>query len=200
MNQNASQTNTNNTPLGVYRPRLSFYHPNAKCTGCAVKFALHPAHDNVDGSIWLSVANQKSVGDRRGPNPTFARFDWENSINVKLDFSDLCKILQVLRGECESIDDGHGLYHKSVRAATRIVFRHNVEPVQGYSLELYRVPAGDGVEQRAHIMFTSAEALGLCEAISSALYLVGFGIPMLVAHDTSAYEQETKEARRADVA
>ena len=199
MNQEA-QMKTNASPLGVYRPRLSFYHPNAKGTGCSVKFALHPAHDNVDGSIWLSVANQKTVGDRRGPNPTFARFDWENAINVKLDFSDLCKILQVLRGECESIDDGRGLYHRSVKAATRIVFRHNVEPVQGYSLELYRVPSDGGTEQRAHILFTAAEALGLCEAISNSLYIVGFGIPMLVAHDTSAYEQEKREAQNASVA
>ena len=46
----------------------------------------------------------------------------------------------------------------------------------------------------------AAEALGLCEAISNSLYIVGFGIPMLVAHDTSAYEQEKREAQNASVA
>ena len=181
--------------IGMFRPKLAFYHPNGKGTGCAVNMTLHPAHDDVGGSIMLSVANQTSIGNRRGPNPTFARFDWENAIKVKLDFSDLCKILQVLRGECESIDDGRGLYHQSVRASTRIAFRHLMEPVQGYAMEFYRVPVGGEGETRAYVLFNSSEALGLCEAISGVMYIVGFGIPMLVPHDTSAYVAARKEMR-----
>ena len=103
----------------------------------------------------------------------------------------------IFRGECEAIDEGRGLYHRSPRASTRIVLRHLIEPTPGYSFELYRTQSvGDG-ENRARILFNPAEALGLCESIAGALYLVSFGIPMLIPHDTSVYLAETKEMRRA---
>ena len=191
---------TKTTPsVGQYRPRLTFYHPNGKGTGCAAQWELHPAHDSVDGSIMLTVANQMTIGDRRGPNPTFPRFDWENKICVKLDFNDLCKMLQVFRGECETIDEGKGLYHRTAKATTRIVLRHLVDPMPGYSLEIYRTPATGGEDVRAHLMLNPAEALGVCEAIAGSMYLVSFGIPMLVPHDTSAYVAENRAVRR-DVA
>lgn len=197
-----SETNNNanargQQPIGTYRPKLTFYHPTAKGTGCAATWALHPAHDDTDGSIWLRVANQMTVGNRMGPNPTYPRFDWENPICVKLDFSDLCAFLQVFRGECESINGDHGLYHRSASGSTSIRLRHMIDPVSGYSLELYRMPAGGGEEMRARMLLTPTEALGLSEAIAGALYLVGFGIPMLVPHDTSAYRAQTKEVRNA---
>ena len=192
--------NTNNTAVpapGTYRPKLAFYHATPKGTGCAATLELHPAHDDIDGSIWLTVANQMTIGNRMGPNPTFPRFDWENRICVKLDFGDLCAMLQVLRGECETINGDHGLYHRTAKAATKIQLRHLVDPVSGYSLELYRTPAGGGEESRAHLLLNSAEALGLCESIAGAMYLVSFGIPMLVPHDTSAYRREAREVRDA---
>ena len=191
-------TDTNNktvTPPGTYRPKLAFYHATPKGTGCAAEWQLHPAHDDVDGSIWLSIANQMTVGNRMGPNPTFPRFDWENKICVKFDFGDLCAMLQVLRGECESINGDLGLYHRTAKAATKIQLRHLVDPVSGYSLELYRTPAGGGEESHAHLLLNAAEALGLCESIAGAMYLVAFGIPMLVPHDTSEYRARAREVR-----
>ena len=194
---NTSESKMTQT-LGQYRPKLSFYHPNGKSTGCAAQFELHPAHDNTDGSIMMKVANQMTVGNRMGPNPTFPRFDWENATTVKLDFNDLTKMLQVFRGETESIEEGRGLYHRTAKASTRIVLRHLVEPVQGYSLELYRTVAGkDDNETRSHMLLTPAEALGLCEAIAGSMYLVSFGIPMLVPHDTAAYRAQAKGMRDA---
>jgi len=183
----------------AYRPSLRFFHPNGKGTGGAVKMDLHPAHDRVDGSIMVKVSSQMTVGDLRGPNPTFPRFDWENAISVKLDFSDLCKILQVFRGECESLEDGHGLVHRTARALTRIVLRHVIEPVQGYSFEVYRTPT-QGEESRARIFFTPWEALGLAEAIAGSMSVISFGIPMVIPHDTSAYEAEQRELRNVRAA
>lgn len=63
------------------RPALAFYHANAKGTGCAVKMTLHPATVDAsgittDGYIELTAANQMTVGNRLGPNPTFPKFDW----------------------------------------------------------------------------------------------------------------------------
>ena len=191
-----NETNTKTTmPIGQFRPRLAFYHPTPKGTGCAATLELHPAHDDTDGSIMLCAANQMTIGNRMGPNPTFPHFDWENRICVKLDFNDLCAMLQVLRGECETINGDHGLYHRTAKATTKIQLRHLVDPVSGYSLELYKTPAGGGEETRAHLLLSPAEALGLCESIAGAMYLVGFGIPMLVPHDTTAYRREAREAR-----
>ena len=186
--------------IGRYRPALTFYHPNGKGTGGAVEMKLHPAHDNVDGSIMLRIANQCAAADRRGPNVTYARFDWENAICVKLDFNDLCRMLQVFRGECESIEGDLGLFHQTARATTKIQLRHMVDPVSGYSLEVYRNFREGGAGTHGHILLTAAEATGLCEAIAGSMSVVCFGIPMLVAHDTSAYEAQEREFRNASAA
>lgn len=186
--------------VGLYRPSLTLYHPNAKGTGCALSMDLHPAHDGVDGSIMMKAACQAAVGDARGPSRKFARFDWERSIRVKLDFSDLCQILQVFNGASESIADGRGLYHRSPKAATRIVLRHLTEPVVGYSLELYRTPTDGSAESRAHILISPAEADGLRAAITGSMSVICFGIPMLIPHDTSAYREKVREARDASAA
>ena len=192
---NGETDNKTTTPPGTYRPKLAFFHATPRGTGCGVTMELHPAHDDTDGCIMMTAMNQMTVGNRMGPNPTFARFDWENRICVKLDFNDLCAMLQVLRGECESINGDHGLYHRNAKASTKIQLRHQVDPVSGYSLELYRTPAGGGEESHAHLLLNSAEALGLCEAIAGAMYLVSFGIPMLVPHDTSEYRARAREVR-----
>ena len=191
---NEANTKTT-TPIGQFRPKLAFYHPTPKGTGGAAEWELHPAHDDTDGSIMLCVANQMTIGNRMGPNPTFPRFDWENKICVKLDFNDLCAFLQVFRGECESINGEHGLVHRSPSGLTRIHLRHLVDPIACYSLELYKTPAGGGEDVRAHILLSPAEALGLCESIAGSMYLISFGIPMLVPHDTSEYRARAREVR-----
>ena len=185
MNDNTTETAAARDARPL-RPELRFFHPTGKGTGCAMTLALHPAHDTTDGSIFMALAAQLTVGDRRGPVPTFPRFDWENRITVKLDFADLSKMLQVFRGECESLEDGKGLYHRSARYVTRIVLRHLVEPVPGYSLEVYRSsPAGDG-EQRAHMLLSPWEALGISESIAGALAVVSFGIPAVIPREVRA--------------
>jgi len=188
-------------PVGRYRPNLCFYHANPKGTGSAAQMNLHPAHDDMDGCIMLTMANQMTVGNRLGPEPTFSRFDWENAMTVKLDFSDLTQILQVLRGECESLGEGKGLYHLSARGSAIIRLSHLVDPVVGYMLDISRKPVGGGdVENRARMLLSPAEALGLCETIAGSLYLISFGIPMLLPHETAIYRAETREAFDASAA
>jgi len=195
---NTSKENNERQPVGQFRPSFRFYHANLKGTGSAIKMDLHPAHDDEDGCIMLTIANQMTVGNRRAEVPTYSTFDWNNSISVKLDFSDLTQMLQVFRGECESINEGKGLCHVSVRGMTSIRLAHLVDPVSGYMLDIGRKGnREDGDGTRARFMFSPAEALGLCEAIAGSLYLICFGIPMLVPHDTSAYKAEAKEARDA---
>ncbi len=182
--------------IGTYRPSLSFYHANGKGTGCAVQLTLHPAHDSSDGSIMMNVANQLTIGNRNAPNPTFPRFDWEHAICVKLNFIDLCGILQVLRGECEAINDGKGLFHRTPRTTTHIKLHHCANMDSGYSLELRRTST-DGSEDRfSHILFSPTEALGLCEAISGSISIVCFGIPMLI--EKRSPERTAREAEAAE--
>ena len=202
MNENYrnSQQPQEERPLGQYRPSLAFYRASAKGTGSAVKMKLHPAHDDTDGSIMLTIANQKTVGSRMGPNPTFSTFDWDNAMTIKLDFNDLTQVLQVLRGETESINEGKGLYHRSPRGVTNIRLSHLVDPVSGYALDISRRFGKEGEETRAHFLFGPAEALGICEAIAGSIYIVAFGIPMLVPHDTAAYRAEAKAMRHAAAA
>ena len=144
MNTTGTQTESR-----AYRPKLALYHPNARGTGSAVRLELLPATDDAEGCIMLTIAGQSAVGDRRAPTPTYARFDWENKIVVKLGFTDLCQMLQVFRGECESIGDGQGLFHRAGCGQTRISLRHLVEPIVGYSLDLYRtLPGGQETSSR----------------------------------------------------
>ena len=183
-----------------FRPSFAIFKANGKGTGCALKLELHPAHDTTDGSIWATFANQLTIGDRRGPNPTYARFDWDNRICVKLYFNDLTKMLQVFRGECESIGDGKGLCHRSPRGMTVIGLKHFVEPCCGYSFEVHRTGPNGGEESHAHIFILPNEALGLSAAIEGSLGVVCFGIPEVIEHDTSSYRSDVKEMRNAAVA
>ncbi|MBR3222180.1 MAG: hypothetical protein IKF72_08105 [Kiritimatiellae bacterium] len=181
---------------GQYRPQLAIYHPNGKGTGGAAKIDLHPAHDASAGCLMLKLASQCAVGGQSGGVAQFARFDWENAISVKLDFNDICAILQVFGGECESLCDGHGLYHRTARASTKIAMRHIIDPHPGYSLDLYRT-SSDGSECRAHLMLSQAEAAGLRAAIMGSMSTICFGIPMLIEHDTSAYQALSRSWRAA---
>ncbi|MBR4893727.1 MAG: hypothetical protein IKZ36_00840, partial [Kiritimatiellae bacterium] len=101
-------TNTNNKQKQYrnFRPKFSLYHANAKGTGCALKMEMHPALGDADGYFMVGLAGQLTVGDRRGSEPVYPTFDWNNAMYVKLDFSDITKILEVFRGMTESIDDG----------------------------------------------------------------------------------------------
>ena len=180
-----------------YRPQLHIFHANGRGTGCAVKMELHPAHDDVDGSIMMSLANQKSVASTR----TFATFDWERKITVKLDFSDICQMLSVLRGRVESIGDGKGLYHTSPTGSTKIVLRHIVEPRPAYSLEVYRDSRGRPEDQiSAHIAFNDAEADGIALALENSIGIICFGIPKVIQHDVSQYRARVRDMRNAAVA
>lgn len=161
----------------VNLPCLRFYHPNAKGTGCAMVMKLRPADATQDGFIVVSFANQMAVGNPYGDNPTFPTFDWENSVDFVLDFNDLCAILQVLRGETESIHEGRGIFHKYKECCQRIQLRHVIEPACGYSFEVFETPANGGNEKRVHMLLSPAESLGICESISGSMYLIAFGSP-----------------------
>ena len=161
----------------VNLPCLRFYHPNGRGTGCAMVMKLRPADATNDGFIVVSFANQMTVGNPTGDNPTYPKFDWENRVDVVLDFNDLCAILQVLRGETESVCDGRGIFRKYKECCHTIKFSHVVEPVCGYLFDVFEFHTKGGKERRAHMFLSPAESLGICEAITSSMYLIAFGSP-----------------------
>lgn len=169
-------------PAATYRPRLAYYHANPRGTGAVVQFELHPAHDNVDGSIFASFARQKTTGGMNGGVRTFATFDWQNRVTVKLDISDLSQMLQVFRGMQESIADGRGLFHNMERGSTVIRLEHRIEPVTGYLFEVSR-KLGEGDAVRIGVMLSPTEALGLSLAMEQSMGVIAFGIPMVVARN-----------------
>ena len=169
------------------RPDFAVYHPNGKGTGCAFRMNLHPAHDDRDGCIMVSFANQNSVGNRRAAVPTYPTFDWKNRVSVKLDFADICKMIQVLRGTSAGLEDGRGLYHRSAKFATKITLKHIMEPVEGFMLGVYRAPALKTVaepEQSARILLNTWEALGIALAFENSIGVVCFGIPKVAKAQT----------------
>ena len=162
-------------------PELTMYHPNGKGTGSAIKLELHPAHDDTAGSIMATIATQLTTENCLGAVPVYPRFDWKGAIMVKLDFTDISKMLQVFRGECESLEDGRGLFHQSTRGTTKIMLSHIVEPINGYMLEVYRKTIGSE-DSNARIFLLPYEALGLATAIESSMGVICFGIPMVIPH------------------
>ena len=161
------------------RPTWTMYHPNGKGTGTALRLELHPAHDQTSGSIFATLAPQKTCGTRTAEEITYPTFDWENAIAIKFDIIDLTQILQVLRGCAESLADGKGLFHRSATANAVIKFEHRIEPVCGYMLDIARKPIGGDDTVRMCFFMKQTEAFAFSEAISHALLYVAFGIPMV---------------------
>lgn len=162
------------------RPKLALYHPNAKGTGSAIILELYPATMNEDGHILCVFANQLTVGNPTGANLTYSTFDWDNSLWVWLDFKDLCHILQVFRGECESINDGRGLFKYCGDVINIVHLEHRVDPIPCYQLSItQRNKNGD--DDRRYFVITPAESLGICEAVSGSMYLIAFGSPYATA-------------------
>ena len=162
------------------RPRYVCCHPNAKGTGCSVKFELHPAHDYVEGSLFVTFAAQKSVGRIEGTRRILPTFDWENRITVRLDINEVAEMLEVFRGYREKMADGNGLFHRTAKANTVITLEHRLEPAPGYLFGISRKTV-DGDVRRLGILLSMKEALVLSESLAGALLYMAFGVPKVLA-------------------
>ncbi len=159
----------------IFKPTLNFYHQNARGTGCALKIELHPAQGSTPGSMMFVIAGQRSLAKLQGEGARQATFDWPAAIIFKLDFGELAKILAVLRGRSEDVNDGKGLLHKSAKAVTYIHFRHTTRVSEGYLLDAYRVRS-ETDKVRFSFLFSVEEALGLESALAASMGLVAFGV------------------------
>ena len=157
-----------------------YYKANAKGTGSAVKFELHPAHGDVQGSIFVTLAAQKTTGAVQGGTRIFPTFDWKEAILLKLDRSDLSQILQVLRGMQESVNGDKGIFHQGMRGKAVIRFAHQIEPRAGYMLSVWKSYL-TGEQRKGYYFFDMSEAFTLMLAFERALLYVCFGIPEVIA-------------------
>lgn len=150
------------------RPTTTICHANMRDTGTALRLELHPARTDSNGSILATIAQQSST--------TPASFDWDNAIIVRFDLLELAKILQVFRGQYESINDGKGFYHRTINGFTVVRLYHRIEPIGGYVLDVSHKPlVGETV--RLVFSMTYDEAFALAEAIDHAMLYVAFGVP-----------------------
>jgi len=155
-----------------YRPKLLFYHANAKGSGSAAQFECYAANSDQEGRFFVSMAPQRQVADE-GQNATF---DWKNKVVVKLGFGDLSAILLVLRGRTAELGDSKGLYHDSKTSTTIIRLTKQVEPYSGYAFELSRKSKeGNEAINRVRIVFSDIEAYGLACALEQSMGLIAFG-------------------------
>ena len=156
-----------------------YYRANAKGTGSAIKFDLHPAHGDVQGSIFVTLAAQKTVASVQGGARVFPTFGWKEAICLKLDRSDLSQILQVLRGMQETVNGEKGLFHQGANGRAVIHFSHQIEPHPGYMLSVWKTYSS-GEQRKGYYFFDVSEAFTLMLALERALLYVCFGIPEVI--------------------
>lgn len=170
-----------------------YYRANAKGTGSAIRFELHPAHDDVQGSVFVTLAMQKTVGTVQGNTRVFPTFDWKGAIVLKLDRSDLSQILQVLRGMQETINGDKGLFHQGVKGRAVIRFSHQIEPRPGYMLSVKKT-FSTGEQRKGYYFFDTSEAFTLMLALERAMLYVCFGIPEVIVRPKAMGETQQPRA------
>lgn len=194
---NAQKTTDEDTAFRPYRPRLSFYHANSKGSGSAARFEVIPACGEREGVIFMTLAQQKSVAagvDEQG-NRQHATFDWQKRVTVKLNFSDLCQMLLVLRGQATTINDGKGLYHDARTTTTLINLTRQAEPYPGLSLDVSRKGKSEGEPAiRVRILFNYAEVLGLGAVLEQSLGVIAFGIPKEATYASGSVRVQDERA------
>ena len=191
------RTTDDDAPARTYRPRLSFYHANGKGSGSVAQFEVIPACGDRDGSVYLTLAQQKSVatGSAAQGNRQHATFDWQNRVTVKLNFGDLCQMLLVFKGQAATIAEGKGLYHDSRNTTTIINLTRQTEPYPGLVLDVSRKGKTEAdTASRVRIAFNAAEALGIGAVLEQVLGLLAFGIPKDVGCSPFAAQGDTEQA------
>lgn len=140
---------------------LELRHPNAKGTGSALRIAYVRELGAKSRTLTVAIAPQNCGGGEP--------FVWESGVSYALDFTDAAHMLQVFRGECESIHEGKGLFQPTEDATNVFQLNHDISATFGYAVEIsnhFKVPHDIC---RGRFVLTPAESLGLCEAISGMM-------------------------------
>jgi len=155
---------------------ISFYHPNGKGTGSALRLEPRINRDDADryNCFFIEMAPQKSLAARGANGMTPATFDWSKKITVKLGFLDIAELLTVLEGRAEKVGgERNGLYHASGTSNTLISFLRNKEQ-GGFYLALSIKRNKDETPQKIGISLSEVEATGLRCLFQTGLFFVTF--------------------------
>ena len=161
------------------RPCYTCCHPNAKGTGSTVRFELHPAHDTVEGSVFITFATQKTIGSYENGQRILPTFDWANRVTVRLSLNEVAQMLEVFRGYREKMCDGNGLFHRTAKANTVITLEHRLEPAPAYVLGVSRKDM-EGELRRISVWLSMPETIVLSEALANGMFYMAFGIPKVI--------------------
>jgi len=184
------------------RPCYTCCHPNPNGTGSTVRFELHPAHDTVEGSVFVTFAAQKTVGSYENGRRILPTFDWVNRVTVRLSLNEVAQMLEVFRGYREKICDGNGLFHRTEKANTIITLEHRLEPTPAYVLGVSRKDV-TGTLNRISVFLSMTETIVLTEALASGMLYMAFGVPKVIVRspqEETAEEQSGKRKALKDVA
>lgn len=138
---------------------LELRHPNAKGTGTALRIAYVRELGQKARTLTVAIAPQSCDGN----------FAWACGVSYALDFLDAAHVLQVFRGECESIHDGKGLFQKTADANNVFQLNHDISATFGYAVEIRNSFTDSRDINRGRFVLTPAESLGLCEAIGGMM-------------------------------
>ena len=172
-----NQEQNNPEPTTDYKGRsISFYHPNSKGSGSALRLEPRLNRDDADryNCFFIELAGQKSTAIREQNGVTPATFDWSKKITVKLGFLDIAEMLTVLEGRTEKVGgERNGLYHASGTGNTMISFLRNKE--QGtYYFSLSSKRNKDAPVHKTGITLSEVEATGLRCLFQTGLFFVTF--------------------------
>ena len=167
---------------GTWPDRTTICHANARGTGSAIRFELHPTRGRTAGHVFIELARQRTVASAQGETLTFATFDWENKICCKMGLGDLAQMLMVFRGMQESAQNGKGLFHRSAKANTVIKFYHQIEPNPGYMFSVSCKPF-DGELRDAFFVFRPEEAVWFSTALEAVMGVLVFGVPVATSEN-----------------
>jgi hypothetical protein len=184
-------TSIENALAGDYTGRsISFFHPNSKGTGSAMRLEPRINRHGEDryNCFFLEMAAQKSAPQRKPGESAYATFDWENKITVKLGFLDISEILMVLEGRAAKIGGQRsGLYHASGQGNTMIALIKQTDR-DNYYLSLSRKRNGEAEATRIGIGLTEIEVTGLRCLLQTGLFFVTF--PNALRHSAPRQRQE----------
>lgn len=132
-------------------------HMTARGDGSAITLQFFPpSKDCGDGHVTITLANQLQISPES--------YNWADAVSIDLDFVELSLMLQVFRGETESINGARGLRHLNDEDNSFVVLCFMREVYGGYSVTMT-----DRGGNLRHFAFTSAEALGVSVALETAL-------------------------------
>lgn len=133
---------------------LNIQRPNARKTGAVLE---------------VLPSTGCAIGIKLYPQMMSDNIAYDEPLSTTLFYEDMALMLMVLQGWEESILNGKGIHHQYIHHTVHILFRHVIEPVAGYELEIIDTKNDSSECRRAKIMLQTPDALALSYGIQGVL-------------------------------